>query len=336
MKTVSLPKIHRGEALKRFLFDACSDTTLIISMVAVAASLALGIKTEKPKRRAPVSSHGGRSVATEKPQCSRSVSFSPDRVRVRGRSPAFNALASTFENANARNLSTPPPLVRKPYPKSGATDSPNVVVRSTAITSLTATFEQPPPREPLMPRSVKRYFTLGDMKGSKLAGSELHIEIGLILENEGISIGIVTAITAPASIRVDFGGNGGHAGATLMPQRNDAGLAAAEQALTVEKHVLESGSIDTVGILELHLGAINSIPRKAHMEICALIIIHHKNSKTKGIDSEQFQDHHSVELGWLDLTMIGTLGCLKSCLIIRIYIYAFWTRNEVLKVSQLN
>ncbi|XP_024964610.1 villin-4-like isoform X2 [Cynara cardunculus var. scolymus] len=104
----------------------------------------------KPKRRTPVS-HGGRSVATEKPQRSRSVSFSPDRVRVRGRSPAFNALASTFENANARNLSTPPPLVRKPYPKSGATDSAS---RSTALASLTATFEQPP-REPLMPRSVK-------------------------------------------------------------------------------------------------------------------------------------------------------------------------------------
>ncbi|GJR31906.1 villin-4-like protein [Tanacetum coccineum] len=108
----------------------------------------------KPKRRAAVS-HGGRSVATEQPQQrSRSVSFSPDRVRVRGRSPAFNALASTFENANARNLSTPPPQVRKPYPKSGPTDSSNAAPRSTALASLAATFEQPP-REPLMPRSIK-------------------------------------------------------------------------------------------------------------------------------------------------------------------------------------
>nr|XP_043620147.1 villin-4-like isoform X1 [Erigeron canadensis]XP_043620148.1 villin-4-like isoform X2 [Erigeron canadensis] len=107
----------------------------------------------KPKRRAPVS-HERRSVTNEKPQRSRSVSFSPDRVRVRGRSPAFNALASTFENANARNLSTPPPQVRKPYPKSGPTDSSSVAAKSAAIASLTATFEQPP-REPLMPRSVK-------------------------------------------------------------------------------------------------------------------------------------------------------------------------------------
>ncbi|XP_021801857.1 ureidoglycolate hydrolase [Prunus avium] len=107
-------------------------------------------------------------------------------------------------------------------------------------------------------------------KGSYSAFVELHIEQGPILEDEGISIGIVTAIAAPASIKVDFQGNGGHAGAVLMPNRNDVGLAAAELALAVERYVLESGSIDTVGtvgILELHPGAINSIPSKSHLEI---------------------------------------------------------------------
>ncbi|CAN4091191.1 unnamed protein product [Withania somnifera] len=107
-------------------------------------------------------------------------------------------------------------------------------------------------------------------KGSYSAFVELHIEQGPILEKEGISIGVVTAIAAPASIKVTFEGNGGHAGAALMPERNDAGLAAAELALAVEKHVLDSGSIDTVGtvgILELHPGAINSIPSMAHLEI---------------------------------------------------------------------
>ncbi|PIN06021.1 ureidoglycolate amidohydrolase [Handroanthus impetiginosus] len=107
-------------------------------------------------------------------------------------------------------------------------------------------------------------------KGSYSAFIELHIEQGPILEEEATSIGVVTAIAAPASIKMDFEGNGGHAGAVLMPMRNDAGLAAAELALAVEKHVLESGSIDTVGtvgILELHPGAINSIPSKSHLEI---------------------------------------------------------------------
>ncbi|KAK8682837.1 hypothetical protein V6N13_055209 [Hibiscus sabdariffa] len=107
-------------------------------------------------------------------------------------------------------------------------------------------------------------------KDSYSAFVELHIEQGPILEKEGISIGIVTNIAAPASIKVDFEGNGGHAGGVLMPERNDAGLAAAELTLAVEKHVMDSGSIDTVGtvgILELHPGAINSIPSKAHLEI---------------------------------------------------------------------
>ncbi|KAK9724403.1 hypothetical protein RND81_05G069900 [Saponaria officinalis] len=107
-------------------------------------------------------------------------------------------------------------------------------------------------------------------KGSYAGFVELHIEQGPILETDGISIGVVTAIAAPASIKVDFEGDGGHAGAALMPSRNDAGLAAAELALAVEKHVLDSGSIDTVGtvgILDLHPRAVNSIPSKAHLEI---------------------------------------------------------------------
>ncbi|KAH9602342.1 hypothetical protein KSS87_010924 [Heliosperma pusillum] len=107
-------------------------------------------------------------------------------------------------------------------------------------------------------------------KGSYAGFVELHIEQGPLLEAEGISIGIVTAIAAPASIKVGFEGDGGHAGAALMPSRNDAGLAAAELSLAVEKHVLDSGSIDTVGtvgILDLHPRAVNSIPSKAHIEI---------------------------------------------------------------------
>lgn len=92
----------------------------------------------------------------DKSQRSRSMSFSPERVRVRGRSPAFNALAANFENPNARNLSTPPPVVRKIYPKSGSPDSAKMASKSTAIAALTATFEKPPPaRQVIMPRSVK-------------------------------------------------------------------------------------------------------------------------------------------------------------------------------------
>ncbi|TYH36428.1 hypothetical protein ES332_D13G264300v1 [Gossypium tomentosum] len=105
--------------------------------------------TDKSKRRG-TASIGGRSSGTpEKPQRSRSVSFSPDRPRVRGRSPAFNVLTSRFENPSSRNLSTPPPMVRKVYPKSGTPDSGT---KAAAIAALTESFDRPSARETLMPR----------------------------------------------------------------------------------------------------------------------------------------------------------------------------------------
>ncbi|KAK7265238.1 hypothetical protein RJT34_32855 [Clitoria ternatea] len=109
----------------------------------------------KHKRR-PSGSFGGRSGGVpDKSQRSRSMSVSPDRVRVRGRSPAFNALAANFENPNARNLSTPPPVVRKLYPKSMSLDTVKLAPKSSAIANLTSSFEPQPARENLIPRSLK-------------------------------------------------------------------------------------------------------------------------------------------------------------------------------------
>eukprot|EP00227_Mantoniella_beaufortii_P022107 CAMPEP_0197579086 /NCGR_PEP_ID=MMETSP1326-20131121/3159_1 /TAXON_ID=1155430 /ORGANISM="Genus nov. species nov., Strain RCC2288" /LENGTH=502 /DNA_ID=CAMNT_0043142445 /DNA_START=232 /DNA_END=1740 /DNA_ORIENTATION=- len=99
---------------------------------------------------------------------------------------------------------------------------------------------------------------------------ELHIEQGPLLEREGLQLGLVTAIAAPAALKCSFTGDGGHAGAQLMPARNDALLAAAELALAVEGFALGTGAIDTVatvGVLKVGPGAINSVPRTAEMEI---------------------------------------------------------------------
>jgi N-carbamoyl-L-amino-acid hydrolase len=68
------------------------------------------------------------------------------------------------------------------------------------------------------------------------------------------SNGIVTAIAAPASLRIAIQGEGGHAGAMLMPARHDAFLAAAEIALALEGAARSTGSIDSVattGICEV-------------------------------------------------------------------------------------
>jgi len=106
--------------------------------------------------------------------------------------------------------------------------------------------------------------------GSYHAFVELHIEQGPLLEQQGLDIGAVIAIAAPASLRVRIGGSGGHAGAMLMPERHDALLAAAEIALAVERAALATGSIDTVattGVCQVFPGAVNSVPSRATLEI---------------------------------------------------------------------
>jgi ureidoglycolate amidohydrolase len=99
---------------------------------------------------------------------------------------------------------------------------------------------------------------------------ELHIEQGPLLEQKRIPVGIVTAIAAPATLRVRIEGIGGHAGAMLMPDRRDAFLAAAEIALAVEsaaKGTRSSDSVATTGVCNIFPGAVNSVPSRAVLEI---------------------------------------------------------------------
>ncbi|HUN85661.1 MAG TPA: M20 family metallo-hydrolase [Terracidiphilus sp.] len=98
---------------------------------------------------------------------------------------------------------------------------------------------------------------------------ELHIEQGPTLEKEGIDVGLVTHIAAPASMRVVIEGEGGHAGGKLMPGRKDALAAAAELILALETAAKSSGAIDTVatvGVCEVFPGAVNSIPSRVRLE----------------------------------------------------------------------
>jgi ureidoglycolate amidohydrolase len=98
---------------------------------------------------------------------------------------------------------------------------------------------------------------------------ELHIEQGPLLEKEGLPIGIVTGIAAPAALRISFEGEGGHAGAVLMPDRKDAFCAAAEIVLAIEANALATGAIDTcatVGKCHIYPGAVNSIPSRVELD----------------------------------------------------------------------
>jgi hydantoinase/carbamoylase family amidase len=107
-------------------------------------------------------------------------------------------------------------------------------------------------------------------RGHYHAFAELHIEQGPLLEKAGLPIGVVTAIAAPAALRVTYEGSGGHAGAVLMADRRDALLPAAKLALVIDEAARTLGGRDTVattGVLDVHPRAINSIPSKTYLEI---------------------------------------------------------------------
>jgi N-carbamoyl-L-amino-acid hydrolase len=83
-------------------------------------------------------------------------------------------------------------------------------------------------------------------------------------------LGVVEKIAAPASLRVIVEGEGGHAGAVLMPDRRDALCAAAELILALESAARTSGAIDTVatvGICDVFPGAVNSIPARVRLSV---------------------------------------------------------------------
>lgn len=99
---------------------------------------------------------------------------------------------------------------------------------------------------------------------------ELHIEQGPLLEREEIVVGIVSAIAAPASYRLEVEGLGGHAGALLMPDRRDALCAAAEIVLSIERNTKATNAIDTVatvGTCDVYPGAVNSVPSRVTLQV---------------------------------------------------------------------
>ena len=97
---------------------------------------------------------------------------------------------------------------------------------------------------------------------------ELHIEQGPRLGAAGVPIGVVSSVAAPATLHVTLTGAGGHAGGVLMLERRDALLAGCEIALGVEAAAKGTGAADsvaTVGVFDVHPGAVNSIPSRVFL-----------------------------------------------------------------------
>ncbi len=97
--------------------------------------------------------------------------------------------------------------------------------------------------------------------GEVVAFIESHIEQGATLLDEGLPVGVVTAIVGATRMKVRVTGLAGHAGTVPMGARQDALAAAAEMVLAVERHCTEHpGLVGTVGKMSVAPGAVNVIP----------------------------------------------------------------------------
>jgi allantoate deiminase len=107
------------------------------------------------------------------------------------------------------------------------------------------------------------------MRSDVEAFLELHIEQGRILFDEGIDVGIVTAITGLQHFWVTVKGRADHAGTTPMDLRHDALQGAAQMAIEVTKLIEQAGrpAVVTMGKWEVKPGAVNVVPGEVSFSV---------------------------------------------------------------------
>jgi N-carbamoyl-L-amino-acid hydrolase len=97
---------------------------------------------------------------------------------------------------------------------------------------------------------------------------EVHIEQGPVLLEQGLALGVVTAIAGSSRHLVELSGLASHAGTTPMNMRKDAAAAAAEIVLMVERRCNQGASlVGTVGQLEVPNGSVNVIPGHCRLSL---------------------------------------------------------------------
>ncbi len=94
---------------------------------------------------------------------------------------------------------------------------------------------------------------------------ELHIEQGPVLEAEGVQAAAVRGCAGVERHRFRFRGQASHAGTTPMDRRRDAGLAAAQVALTVEEIGVQHAGMATTGSIVLSPGIPTAVAGEAEL-----------------------------------------------------------------------
>ncbi len=91
---------------------------------------------------------------------------------------------------------------------------------------------------------------------------ELHVEQGRLLAVEDAPVGIASAIWPHGRWRLDFQGEGNHAGTTRMGDRHDPMLTFAYAVLAANKEARLAGAHATIGRVSVAPNATNAIPSR--------------------------------------------------------------------------
>ena len=98
---------------------------------------------------------------------------------------------------------------------------------------------------------------------------ELHIEQGPVLDDEGVSVGIVDVISGKRYRAASFVGEAGHAGTVPLELRRDAFLGLSDFALRATQHVATHhyGSFVTIGRVHVAPGVFSIVPGRADFSL---------------------------------------------------------------------
>jgi allantoate deiminase len=144
---------------------------------------------------------------------------------------------------------------------SGTLDSASLDARDAAGTSISDALRS-------FGLDVSKIPQVARKKGEVLAYAELHIEQGPVLDADGLSVGVVSAINGFSRLKATITGTAGHAGTVPMKLRRDALAAAAECVLAIERIArADPELVGTVGRIEAKPGAINVIPGEVQFTI---------------------------------------------------------------------
>ena len=149
--------------------------------------------------------------------------------------------------------------------------------------------------------------------GSLLGFVEVHIEQGPVLEQRGLPVGVVSAISGAIRASISIEGVAGHAGTVPMPMRRDALTGAAEFILAVERLAGEvDGMVGTVGQAAVGPGASNVIPGRVDLTVD----LRHPNERLREEVARRLQDalaeigeRRQLATHWQDAHGYPTVEC---------------------------